>query len=155
MKIGELAKATGVQAETIRYYEAEGLLPKAGRTESNYRIYGQAHLARLAFIRHCRSLDMTLDEIMTLLRFKDAPAQNCNLVNDLLDQHIGHVAERIKELKSLQTELKELREQCGAERDTVACGILTGLDRASRGGGSKKSKLQNGHVHGSHHQVGH
>lgn len=155
MKIGELAKATGVQAETIRYYEAGGLLPKAGRTESNYRIYGPAHLARLAFIRHCRSLDMTLDEIMTILRFKDAPELNCEVVNDLLDQHIGHVAARIKELRSLQTELKELREQCGAERNAVACGILAGLDRASRSAGSKDMKPKKGHVHGSHHQVGH
>jgi len=62
MKIGELARHTETQAETIRYYEQEGLLPKPGRTDSNYRVYGQAHVDRLLFIRHCRSLDMTLDE---------------------------------------------------------------------------------------------
>jgi Cd(II)/Pb(II)-responsive transcriptional regulator len=150
MKIGELAKATGTQAETIRYYEAEGLLPKASRTESNYRVYGDAHVARLAFIRHCRSLDMTLDEIQTLLRFKDAPEQNCEQVNELLDEHIEHVADRIKELRQLQAELRSLREQCGAAREAAACGILNGLDKASRRSAPKSGKAERGHVHGTH-----
>ena len=75
MKIGELAKATGTQTETIRYYEREQLLPTAKRTESNYRVYDGSHVERLAFIRHCRSLDMTLDEIRVLLHFKDAPGE--------------------------------------------------------------------------------
>ena len=150
MKIGELAKATGTRAETIRYYEAEGLLPRAGRTESNYRVYGVAHVARLAFIRHCRSLDMTLGEIQTLLRFKDAPDQNCEQVNALLDEHIGHVTARIKELRHLQTELKALREQCGAAREAAACGILNGLDKASRKGLARASRTGRDHVQGSH-----
>lgn len=63
MKIGELAKVTQTQAETIRFYEREGLLTEPPRSNGNYRLYGQEHLERLAFIRHCRSLDMTLDEI--------------------------------------------------------------------------------------------
>lgn len=67
MKIGELAKATDTQVETIRYYEREELLPEPSRTDANYRIYGKPHVERLVFIRHCRSLDMTLDEIRKLL----------------------------------------------------------------------------------------
>ena len=70
MKIGELAKLAQTQAETIRYYEREGLLPQARRSEANYRVYDQSHIQRLAFIRHCRSLDMTLGEIRTLLHFR-------------------------------------------------------------------------------------
>ena len=89
MKIGELAKATHTQVETIRYYEREGLLPETARTEGNYRVYDSAHVDRLSFIRHCRGLDMTLDEIRVLLRFKDSPHENCAQVNDLLDEHIG------------------------------------------------------------------
>ena len=154
MKIGELAKATGTQAETIRFYEAEGLLPEPGRTESNYRVYGESHVARLAFIRHCRSLDMTLGEIQTLLRFKDSPEQNCEEVNELLDEHIEHVAARIRELKGLQIELKRLREQCCVARDAAACGILNGLDKASRDASSGSSKRERGHVHGSHAKAG-
>ena len=95
MKIGELAGLTRTQVETIRYYEREGLLPTPDRTGGNYRIYGESHVERLAFIRNCRNLDMTLDEIRVLLRFRELPDENCGEVNALLDEHIGHVAERV------------------------------------------------------------
>lgn len=62
MRIGELAKHTNCPAETIRYYERQGSLPAPKRTAGNYRNYGKAEIERLAFIRDCRSLDMTLDE---------------------------------------------------------------------------------------------
>ena len=71
MKIGELAKLTDCQVETIRYYEREGLLPEPARSEGNYRLYTQAHVERLTFIRNCRSLDMTLEEIRSLLNLRD------------------------------------------------------------------------------------
>lgn len=132
MKIGELARATQTQVETIRYYEREGLLPQTARTEGNYRIYGPAHAERLSFIRHCRSLDMTLDEVRTLLRFKDAPTDNCGAVNALLDQHIGHVAQRVRELRSLELQLKSLREQCRVTQDAAQCGILKELSTGVR-----------------------
>jgi DNA-binding transcriptional MerR regulator len=77
MKIGELAILTHTPVETIRYYEREGLLPEAARTGGNYRIYDQAQAARLSLIRHCRGLDMTLDEIRTLLRFNLKTAVGC------------------------------------------------------------------------------
>lgn len=131
MKIGELARAAQTQVETIRYYEREGLLPQAPRSDSNYRMYGHAHVERLAFVRHCRSLDMTLDEIRVLLRFKDAPQAECGEVNMLLDQHIGHVATRIRELRQLERQLKALRDQCGGPRDAAHCGILNELTQAA------------------------
>lgn len=146
MKIGELAKATGTQVETIRYYEREGLLPETTRTDGNYRIYGTAHAERLSFIRHCRSLDMTLDEIRVLLRFKDAPTENCGEVNALLDEHIGHVAARIRELRSLERQLKGLRDLCQKAQDAAHCGILNELARQ----GSENGPSAAGHVHGAH-----
>ena len=127
MKIGELARHTGTQVETIRYYEREGLLPEPARTEGNYRIYGEAHAERLSFIRNCRSLDMTLDEIRVLLRFKDSPAENCGAVNDLLDELVGHVVNRIRELRQLERQLRDLRDQCKDSRDASECGILNEL----------------------------
>jgi len=145
MKIGDLAKATGTQAETIRYYEREGLLPAPARTDSNYRQYDPSHVARLSFIRHCRSLDMTLDEIRGLLRFKDDPAGNCAAVNDLLDEHIEHVAARIRELRRLQVELKALRAQCDAAGR--ACGILETLDKK---GGTAPTSRRQAHVGPTH-----
>lgn len=130
LKIGELAKRTGALVETIRYYEREGLLPAAARSDGNYRLYGTPHLERLQFIRHCRSLDMTLDEIRSLLRFRDAPEENCGAVNDLLDKHIGHVATRIVELQALEKQLKTLRGLCRRAQAAKDCGILQNLGNA-------------------------
>jgi Cd(II)/Pb(II)-responsive transcriptional regulator len=126
-KIGELAKRTGTLVETVRYYEREGLLLQPARSHANYRLYTDAHVERLQFIRHCRSLDMTLDEIRSLLRFRDAPGLNCNEVNTLLDEHIQHVANRIRELKSLEQKLRDLRSRCLQARTTQDCEILRAL----------------------------
>lgn len=127
LKIGELAKSTGCPVETIRYYEHEGLLAPPLRSPGNFRLYDQTHTERLHFIRHCRSLDMTLDETRTLLKFRDIPEESCGEVNSLLDKHIGHVVERISELIALQTELKLLRSRCHRVQATRNCGILQGL----------------------------
>ena len=127
MKIGELAKLTGTPIETIRFYEREHLLPSPARSEGNFRVYGSEHGGRLAFIRHCRSLDMALDEIRTLLKFTDSPTENCGEVNALLDAHIGHVAHRIRELQELKRQLRSLREQCREAQGASECGILKEL----------------------------
>lgn len=127
MKIGELAKHTGSQVETIRYYEREGLLPAPARSGGNYRLYGAAHLERLQFIRHCRSLDMTLNEIRSLLSFRDVPNESCNPVNTLLDKHIEHVAHRIQDLQALQKQLEALRSLCQSAHATKDCEILQTL----------------------------
>lgn len=147
MKIGELALAAQTQVETIRYYEREGLLPPAPRSEGNYRIYGPEHVERLAFVRHCRSLDMTLDEIRMLLRFKDEPQAECGEVNALLDAHIGHVATRIRELRHLEKQLKALRLLCAGVRDAEHCGILNELVQASSAKGVRTTRP---HVSGAH-----
>ncbi|CAG9183844.1 Cd(II)/Pb(II)-responsive transcriptional regulator [Cupriavidus respiraculi] len=132
MKIGELARASGTTVETVRFYEHEGLLPSPARSNGNYRIYAPEHLERVAFIRHCRSLDMTLDEVRVLLNAKDAPNQDCGEVNVLLDSHIAHVAHRIRELQALERDLKQLRGQCGRARVARDCGILDGLVKTIR-----------------------
>lgn len=149
LKIGELAKKTDCPVQTIRYYEREGLLPAPARTENNYRQYGEFHSERLSIIRRCRSLDMTLDEIRALLRFRDAPEENCAEVNTLLESHICHVAARIAELKDLEKELKQLRRTCDEVHAAKDCGVLNNLAAESAAPvRSKKSKA--GHVHGSH-----
>jgi Cd(II)/Pb(II)-responsive transcriptional regulator len=148
LKIGELASKTDCPVQTIRYYEREGLLPEPKRTEGNYRVYGDAHLERLSIIRRCRSLDMSLGEIRTLLSFRDAPEENCAEVNALLDSHIDHVAARIAELKVLEKELKQLRQQCNTEHAARDCGILNNLATETRSAKSRKSK--SGHVNGAH-----
>lgn len=148
MKIGELAAQTNTPVETIRYYEREGLLAEPQRSEGNYRMYGDAHAQRLSFIRHCRGLDMALDEIRILLKFKDAPTQNCQEVNALLDEHIGHVAQRIRELRQLEKQLVHLREACGGAQDAQHCGILNGLTEIARTPVATPTRGR--HVQGAH-----
>ena len=152
MKIGELAKATGTQTETIRYYERENLLPIAMRTESNYRVYDSSHVERLAFIRHCRCLDMTLDEIRVLLHFKDAPDEKCGAVDALLQEHIGHVVSRIRELQALESELRSLQQQCSPGHLAGECGILGGLANAAL----QHNHMQPSEAHppGAHRDIG-
>ncbi len=133
MRIGALAKVAGCPTETIRYYEREGLLPKPSRSEGNYRLYGETHVQRLAFIRRCRSLDMALDEIRVLLRLRDAPKENCGEVNAVLDDHIGHVAARMADLRALKRQLETLRECCKHAQAARDCGILNALNAARTG----------------------
>lgn len=127
MIISALARESGCPVETIRYYEREGLLPPPERSSGNYRLYRQHHVERLRFIRHCRSLDLTLDEIRSLLSFRDRPEENCGEVNALLDQHIDHVARRIDELQALAQQLRTLRSQCQDVQAARDCLILQGL----------------------------
>ena len=148
MRIGELAQATGTAIETIRYYEREQLLPAPARSGNNYRIYGAAHAERLAFIRYCRGLDMSLAEVRALLQLRERPAQDCGEVNALLDDHIGHVAARLAELRALQRALKTLRARCASPQPLDDCGILGGLEHAAaRSGAAPRRKRSLAHTH--------
>lgn len=127
IRIGALAGLTETTAETIRYYEKEGLLPAPSRSGGNYRLYGEAHIERLRFIRHCRMLDMALDDIRALLQYRDMPADDCSEVNALLDEHISEIDIRVKELMQLKQHLATLREKCASTAPTETCGILRAL----------------------------
>jgi len=127
MKIGELAKRTDCKVETIRYYEREGLMPMLPRSGGNYRRYNDRLVERLTFIRHCRSLDMSLEEIRMLLGFHDRPEEICGDVIVLLDRHIAQVDARLTHLQTLKSQLRELRQLCGDGRAARDCGILKEL----------------------------
>lgn len=146
MKIGELAKLTDCQVETVRYYEREGLLPPPARSDGNYRVYTQAHVERLTFIRNCRGLDMTLEEIRSLLSLRDSPQDQCENVNALIDEHIQHVNARVASLQALQTQLLELRQRC-IDGTLEHCGILQQLEAS---GGVVAPESEHSHVGRSH-----
>ena len=150
MRIGALASQTRTTVETIRYYEREGLLPQPPRTEANYRIYGAESAQRLAFILHCRSLDMSLDEVRVLLRFRDSPADDCGDVNALLDEHISHVGERIRTLRQLEKQLRLLRERCAESSDAAHCGILGELWNATGADALAGNSPAANHTAGAH-----
>lgn len=133
MKIGDLAAKTGVEVDTIRFYEREGLIPKVERQANGYRAYGQVHLERLAFIRHCRALDMPLAEVRQLLEFVEHPKRDCTDVNVLIDEQLLRVKARLKSMRALERQLTSLRAQCHSHHSTRQCGILKDLVAAAHG----------------------
>ncbi|MET0320695.1 MAG: Cd(II)/Pb(II)-responsive transcriptional regulator [Duganella sp.] len=133
MKIGELARRTGCDVETVRYYEKAGLLPAPPRNGSGYRQYLPEHLERLQFIRHCRSLQMAIADIRVLLQFKAQPSSACTGVDDLLDQQIAVLGSRMQALRQLEQQLLDLRGRCRQPHLVEQCGILHNLAAVSEG----------------------
>ena len=134
MHIGELAQTTGVDIETVRYYEKAGLLPAPARAPNGYRVYGLPHLERLAFIRHCRALDMSLAEIKRLLDFVAHPEADCGDIDRLIDDQLARVRARLKSLRALEKQLAALRGRCQTGHVAAGeCGILHELVAAAHG----------------------
>lgn len=110
--IGEAAKRTGVKVPTIRYYEQIGLLPSPPRTDTNRRLYGDADLRRLAFIRHARELGFDIGAIRTLLTLQDDPNQPCRTADRIARERLSEIDQRIRSLTALKTELELMVEGC-------------------------------------------
>ena len=119
MKIGELARTVGVTPITIRYYESMGLLPRPGRTSSNYRVYGAEHVERLQFIRKAKRLGLSLEEIKGILYLHDRQEAPCVHVLALLDQKVEQVNGILKELRIFRRELVRLKEEYQARLDQL------------------------------------
>lgn len=127
IKIGELSKVTGCSVQTIRHYEKEQLIASAERSEGNFRLYGEAAVEQLLFIKHCRILDLSLPEIRQLLGLSRSPGAQCDDVNRMMDRHIVQVEARIQELTRLNEQLRMLRRSCSNRRTVEQCGILRNL----------------------------
>lgn len=133
MRIGELSRSTGVDVETIRYYEKAGLLPPGSREANGYRSYAPAHLERLAFVRHCRALDIPLADVKRLLQFLARPASDCGDIDHLIDDQLSRVRARLASMRALERQLSTLRARCGSHRSSRRCGILHELVSAAHG----------------------
>lgn len=133
LRIGELGKRTGVDTETIRYYEKEALLPAPLRSPNGYRAYGSEHVERLAFIRHCRALDIPLNDIKRLLTFVEHPGTDCGDINRLIDEQLLKVRARLASMQALEQQLEALRSRCGQHHLAGDCGILQELVAAAHG----------------------
>lgn len=133
MLIGELAKLTGCEVETIRYYEREKLLSAPQRSAAGYRHYQSTHLGELNFILHCRSLGISLAEIRLLANFKADPSLACAEINQLIDRHISSVHQQLESLRLLEHQLQSLRQRCQQGSDAAHCGILQTLVQAGEG----------------------
>jgi len=130
MRIGDLARQTGVDVQTVRFYEREGLLEAPARTPAGYRSYGPQHLDRLHFVRHCRALDMSLADIRRLLLLASDRSVSCEDVNTLVQVHLERIRAKRAALEALESKLTSLRAQCSSGHHIADCGILEELIHA-------------------------
>jgi len=126
MKRGVLAGQSGVNAETIRYYEKIGLMPEPGRSEGGHRLYEDIHLQRLCFIRRCREMGFTLEEVRELLSLVDREQVSCEHVQQIAEEHVSNIRQKIKDLQRMQGTLRDLSKQCSGE-DVPDCPIIEAL----------------------------
>ncbi len=133
MKIGELAGVTGANAKTIRFYEAEGLMPEPARLASGYRSYNDESVSRLEFILKAKRLGLSLHDIQSVLQLHDAEEATCVHVRDLLDQKIAEVETTIEALQAFKGDLAALRDRSAGLVDCKSQGgdICTIIERSN------------------------
>ena len=127
LKIGDLGRATGTKVVTIRYYEKIGLLPAPDRSVGNYRTYDAAALERLRFIRRCRDLGFSLDQVRELLSLASDVARPCAEVDQITDTHLADVERKITDLQSLAQELRRISATCNGGGTISNCRILDAI----------------------------
>lgn len=123
---GQLAQATGCGAETIRYYESNGLLPLPRRAANGYRIYDDENRKRLAFVLRLRGLGFTIEEIRRVCSLLDNENYTCGDIHEVTVEHLSAVREKIRELQKMQRQLKELADLCG-QGSKPDCPIIDAL----------------------------
>lgn len=126
MHIGEMAKQFGLNPRTIRYYETMGVLPKAARTESGYRIYSQEAAERLGFIIQAKALGLTLDEVRQILSLHDKGVAPCVHTKDFIRRKLGEVDEKVAALLSLKKTLSRALRAGFREHSAAFCPIIEG-----------------------------
>ena len=129
-RIGNLAKQAGVKVVTIRYYEQAGLLPVCERTSGNYRVYVQEHLQRLKFVRRCRELGFSLEQIRDLLLLSASQSPTCANVCGVAADHLKEVESKITDLKRLASELRRIGSSCNGKRSSADCRLIASLTNA-------------------------
>ena len=124
---GDLARATGCNIETIRYYEQIGLLPDPPRTDAGYRIYSAAHATRLRFILRARELGFSMEDIRGLMGLEDGAAPTCAEVKERTERHLADVRGKIADLRRIEKVLSVTAAQCSGE-DVPECPVLETLE---------------------------
>ncbi len=127
MTIGELSRRTGVNIETIRYYEKTALMPSPPRTDGGRRVYEAGDVHLLVFIRRARELGFPVHDVRALLDLGGRAADRCGDVCAIADRHLASVREKIADLQRLEQSLARAINQCGDDRDARACGVIEAL----------------------------
>jgi MerR family mercuric resistance operon transcriptional regulator len=126
MAIGALAKQTGTNVETVRFYERIGLLAAPTRSSGGYRLYQTQHVKRLNFVRRARALGFPIDEIRTLLRLADERERPCAEARVVAEKHLRDVHAKIADLKAMERVLKDTVARCARGRGTH-CPLIDAL----------------------------
>lgn len=137
--IGELSRRTGCNVETVRYYERIGLIPPAPRTTGRYRLYGDADVRRLAFVRRARELGFTLADVRTLLTL--APGQSdgpCAQARELAAAHLAAVRAKIADLRAMERVLDDAVARCAAGGDPC-CPVIDALAGGAKAPRSRRA----------------
>lgn len=138
--IGTLSRRTGCNTETIRYYERIGLMPEPPRTVGGHRSYSKAHERRLGFIRRCRELGFSIEEIRVLLGLVDGGDYTCGEVKAVTDRHLDGVRRKIADLGKLERTLQKIGAACAGGR-VPECPIIDSLYQGPDEGARQKLRL--------------
>ncbi len=128
MNIGTIAKAAGLPTKTVRYYADIGLVTPNARSEAGYRVYTNAQLNKLRFVRSARSFGFSVDECRDLLALYEDRDRSSRDVKRLAQMRISELEEKMTELKTLHAELSRLAASCHGD-DRADCPILNGLSK--------------------------
>ncbi len=125
---GELARQSGINIETVRYYEQRGLLPKPPRSHSNYRLYPEAAVPRVRFIKRAQGLGFTLKEIHELLVLRTQKTADCADVLAVTQTKIEDIDAKVRELQGMRNALARVASTCQGRGPLSECPILDALD---------------------------
>lgn len=123
--IGEAARRSGINIETIRFYEREGIVPAPGRSTGGRRVYSADGIERLVFVKRCRDLGFPLRDVRALLALRNAESDKCDDVRAISERHISGVRDKIRDLRRLERALVSLVAECQEGR--ADCPALKGL----------------------------
>ena len=128
-RIGDLARLTGTKVVTIRYYESIGLMPLPRRNAANQRRYGKPQLDRLRFIRRCRDLGFSLQQVTDLVALASDSERPCGEVDALTRTHLAEEEAKIEDLTALAAELRRIGARCQGGTTISNCRIIEALEK--------------------------
>ena len=126
LSIGGMSGKTGVNIETIRYYERIGIMPRPMRTEGGHRAYDADQLKRLAFIKRSRELGLSLGEVRALLDLVDTGTYTCAEVHEMTMKHLASIRKKLNDLRRLERVLKGMAAEC-SRGDVPDCPVIDAL----------------------------
>ena len=129
--IGAVAEMTGLTVETIRYYEAAGVIAAPHRGDNRYRLYSDKHVERLSFVKRCRDLGFSLDHAKSLLQLADTDNKTCRQVGEIAERRLAEVRRKMANLRRMERALAKFVKDCPQDSSSK-CPIIESLSQASQ-----------------------